>query len=313
MPKKFCREFVIIKGHALQVSMYMSCVLGIKPLMDDWIPTHAIGDFRKACRKYGLHCREDIIFLDKNKEDIGKEVVGRENITSTSGIGLPLAAKVAGTIHVFVSKDKNLLKEGMWYPAIIKNRVVFQPRADTLNYGAVLGYPDCCIRFFRKYNNWDRYSYLYEVLKNTKTTPSFLCNPFLKDMVFSYIYHMPCGYDCVKTKTLVSRLRKEIKKLEPDFVTLADTYLKMPFLVFYERKVYGFEGSLNRDTIRYKKYHFLFPDKRKNIYAGLFKRSDRVRMDRWHISLFKGNRYSGTIDTQQSGFAPEYPFMIQFS
>ena len=119
--------------------------------------------------------------------------------------------------------------------------------------------------------------------------------------------------DLIQAKTLVSRLRKEIKKLEPDFVTLADTYLKMPFLVFYERKVYGFEGSLNRDTIRYKKYHFLFPDKRKNIYAGLFKRSDRVRMDRWHISLFKGNRYSGTIDTQQSGFAPEYPFMIQFS
>lgn len=312
IPKIFCREYVEVKGSSSQLGIFMATALGIKPLMDDWIPVNKLEEFRKICKKYDLKIREDVIFVNVSKEKIPNNVLGKEYLTTTNAYGYPLNSREDAQVHLFISKDKRLLKKGMWYPVIIKNRVIRQPRIDSLRYGYVLGYPECCIKFFRKYNNWLKYSYLYEAYRNTTGKPSFLCNPFLKDTSFSYIYHMPCSYSCGETIKLAGKLRKEIRKRDSEYVELTDKYLKMPFLVFYERKFYCFDGRLKDNEIKYKEVYFPSPDKNKDTYAKYLKEADTLRLEGRRIILLKRNRIIKTIDVELSNFAPEYPFLIKF-
>jgi hypothetical protein len=337
LPRYFCREYVEAKGNSMQLGMFMAVVLGIKPLMDDWIPQDKMDSFRKIFKQYGLKVRENIIFQQINKEDIPREILGKEYITTTSAKGYPLnfipkpanrdhahftyvpAKQTTGVplrreeVHVFISKEENLLKKGMWYPVVIKNRVIFQPKADSLKYGYVLGYPDCCIKFFRKFNNWLIYSHLYEAYANTKGKPSFLCNPFLKDTSFSYIYHMPCSYSCGQTISLARRLRVAIKKNEPDYVKITDRYSRMPFLVFYEKKYYCFEGVMEGNQIRYNKFYFPSPERSKNIYAEYLRNADTVKLEGKKLILTKKGKFIKELKPEYGSFAPEAPFLIQFS
>ncbi|MDD2751974.1 MAG: hypothetical protein PHN59_02470 [Candidatus Omnitrophica bacterium] len=314
-PKGFCREYVEIKGNSSQLAMFMATVLGIKPLMDDWINAGRLKEFRKVCKQYGLKIREDVLFDSVPKSDLPVNILGRDFITTTSAYGYPVGSRQDIGVHVFISKNEALLKEGMWYPVIIKNRVIFQPRIDSLKYGYTLGYPECCIKFFRKFNNWLKYSYLYEVYSNTKGRPSFLCNPFLKDTSFSYIYHMPCSYDCKATVRLTSRLRTEIKRREPGYVDLVDGYLKKSFLAFYERKIYCFDGSLRNNEIKYKRFQFTTYTKKEyeDEYSGYFKQADTVKLLGRNIILSRGGKVIRQLELKWSSFAPEFPFMIQFS
>jgi hypothetical protein len=121
VPKDFCREFIEINGNAVQIGMYMALVLGFKPLMDDWIPIENLGEFKKICKRYKLYIREDAVFLKVDKEKIPKGIVGRQNLTTTSAYGLPLDKAFSEWLHVFLSRKKDLLKKGMWYPLIIKD------------------------------------------------------------------------------------------------------------------------------------------------------------------------------------------------
>lgn len=313
LPRTFCREYAQIKQGTAQLGMFMAVVLGIKPLMDDWIPVRFLKEFKKICRNYGLKIREDVLFRVIAKDGLRADIIGREFLTTTSAYGYPLNSPEGEQVHLFISKDAGLLKKGMWYPLIINKRVVFQPRIDSLKYGYVLGYPDCCIRFFRKYNDWRRYSYLYEAFRNTLGRPSVLCNPFFKDVLFSYIYHMPCRYNCQATVRLAGKLRQEIFKREPAFVKLVDQRLRAPFLVFYERKFYYFEGRMAANEICYQRLYFPSPDFTKDVYGKYLRRADRLRLEGCNLILFKGEDVIRKIFLEpRRGFAPEYPFLIQF-
>jgi len=312
LPQSFCREFVEAKNNSMQLGMYMSLVLGIKPLLDDWISVERMEIFRKACRKYRVHIRQDAIFQSCDKEEIPAHIIGSKYLTTTTAFGFHPQSGMAGQMHVFLSREKRLLKDAMWYPVIVKDRVLFQPRADQLNYGYTLGYPRCCVNFFRRFNDWMKYSYLYEAYRNTSGEPSFMCNPFLKDSTLSYIYHMPCSYNCKATIELVARLKKEINKREPAYVRIVERFLKRPFLVFYEKKIYGFEGQLKGNTVRYSRVYFTSPNVTQDLYSADFAAADSLRLEGRKILLWRGRRLVKVIEPPLNDFAPEYPFLIQF-
>jgi len=261
-----------------------------------------------------LALKEDVIFKNIDKYSLPENIVGRQHITTTSAYGYPPGSRIGDQVHVFIAKKPSDLKKGMWYPVIINDRVILQPRIDSLKYGYALGYPDCCVKFFRKYNNWDKFSYLYESFRNTKGSPSFLCNPFFKDTPFSYIYHMPCSYNCPATMELAARLRREISRREPDFTRLIDDRLKMPFVVFYERKFYCFKGRINGDVLDYQDIYFPSPDPSKDTYGKYFCAADRLILKNHVLTLFRGDKVFIRLPVNpKRGPNPEYPFLIQFS
>jgi hypothetical protein len=312
LPRSFCREFIEARQSAHQITGYMSLVLGQKPLLDDWIQRPLLDDFLQVCKSYGLHVRLDALHRSIDLGTLATPILGREYVTTTSALGFPLDADVDGTVHVFVSRERSLLKQGMWYPVVIRNRLIEQPRMDTLSYGAVLGYPECCVRFFGQYNNWSRYSFLYEIYKNSGKGHHYLCNPMTKDAIYSYIYHMPCSFACSRTIELAGRLRSEIDKREPDFARAIDCHLLLPFLVFFERKFYAFEGFMERERLYYD--HVYFPDtwRAGRSYHERLERGDSLHIEDGSVHVYRGSTPLDVIPLNHRDTVAEQPFLIHF-
>ncbi|HAJ56655.1 MAG TPA: hypothetical protein DCL35_02670 [Candidatus Omnitrophica bacterium] len=317
-PKRFCKEFVAAKGDSLQLTMIMAVVMGLKPAMDDWVPAQRFDAYQKACRKYGLFVETDAVFQITPENNIPLNTVGRQQLSTTKAFGsLYKKGQKKGAVHVFLSRSKDHLRQAFangWYPLIIKNRVVDRPLADTFRYGQCLGYPACCIRFFQSHNNWYRFSYLHEAYLNTASKKgSFLCNPFNKDLAYSYIYHMPCSYRCPKTARWASRVKDLITSEEPEFARSIDFHLKRPYLVFYEQKYYAFDGVLKDRRLFYKKAFFSGGVKDNNLYERQLETGDCLFIEGKDIVILKKGRIVERIKPSEKGFAPETPFIVDFS
>ena len=311
LPQHFCREYVEIKSGSSQVVNFMAVVLGVKPLMDDWIHTSRWEEYRDLCTRHGLHCRADSVFLYVPRDGIPDHVVGRDTITTTSSYAVPLEAGAEGHLHVFVSRDPDLLRHGMWYSVIVRDRVIWPPRMDVLRYGHLLGYPDCCIRFFQAYNNWQRYSFLHEIHKRSPVLHPW-CNPLTKDLTYSYIYHMPCSFACPRTIELVQRLRALIQEREPDLVEAIDRHLTVPALVFRERKIYFFEGEATDQRICYRGFMYEGGDPGGDVCFEHLRAGDRVEVVDGRVRILKGGALIHEIPPRPTGFAPEIPFIVAF-
>lgn len=316
LPKKFCREYIQLLGEKTpQLLIFMATVLGIKPLMDLWIRKDKLKDFEKICQKYKLYFKTSAIFTEVNNPCWEKTAIGKEVLTTTKAQGYPPEAKINGQVHIFISKKKQNLEAGFkngWYPLVIRNRVINKPYIDYLKFGYNLEYPDCCVRFFQKYNDWRYYSHLYEIFKNTKGKPSFLANPLTRNVSFSYIAHLPCSFNCPATIRKSKKLRLLIQKKEPLFIKRVDQILKAPFLVIYEDIIYGFEGKIIKEQLFYKKIYFLGGDPNKNFYQSKLEKGNNLFIKDQTVIIFKNNRIQTKIPFLKTKQRPIIPFLIQF-
>jgi len=315
---KFCREYVAIKRNSLQLPIFISVVKGIKPVMDDWIEPDKYLAYKKLCKKYGLYVIPDVIFEFKK---IPTDVIGREYLTTTKAYGIPFLKKYTkrnyNELHVFISKSKESLIQAFengWYPLIIKNRLINKPLIDYYRFGVALGFPECCVKFFREFNNWGKYSYLYEAFKNTpKGQYFYLCNPFTKETGYSYISYMPCAYNCKNTIEFAKRVKNCIREEEPRLVKEIDERLRLPLLVFYEKKFYAFKGVIRKGKIYYKDVYFIGGMQENNMYERDLREGDAVFIENKDVIILKRGKLIKKIKHNHKDFAPEIPFIISFN
>jgi len=322
-PKKFCREFVLARGHSLQLPSVMAVAAGIKPCLDDWVPARRFADYRSACRRYGLLCVPDTVFRQVASGRIGPGVIGAQNLTTTHAAGRPWTPKVRdGLVHVFIARSQRKLaacfREG-WYPLIIRGRVVEKPLLDAFRFGPTLGYPDCCCDFFRRRNNWSLYNFLYEIYKNSGPGPyPFLCNTLTRDETYAYVSHMPCSFSCGKTRRQAERIRSVILAEEPSFVRAIDRHLRLPYLVFRERQIYAFDGILRGSRLEYKKVAFAGRQPTGAVYERDLKRGDSLIVEKDTVVILKRGRLIRKITwgkdpkAQRGPRALGHPFLIRF-
>lgn len=321
VPERFARDYVEVRGDSSQIVNFMATALGHKPLMDDWIAVDRLPALREVCARYDLHVEAESIFVMVDKEKVPARVLGRETLATTSAFGLPLEARapldgwpaLGARIHVFIARDPDRLRHGMWYPLVIRDRVLWPPRADVLAYGRHLGYPPCCIAFFQRCNNWRRYSFLWEIRRRSATLDP-LCNPLGKDRTYSYIYHMPCTYACAETRARVTALRADIAAREPGLVVAIDRHLRLPALVFRERKIYFFEGMATEHRIDYTRWMFEGGDPTADVLGGWLADGDAVEIDaaRTRVRVMRGTHELGAVACTSTGFGPEIPFIVRF-
>ncbi len=302
----------------MQLPLIMATVKGLKPAMDDWVDAARYGKYVKACKKYGLLIEPDAVFQVTPLKNIPLNCIGREHLTTTKAFGAPYKKRMKiGSIHVYIARSRKNLEKALfngWYPLIIKGRLIDRPLADAYKFGYTLGYPSCCIRFFQKFNNWFSYSHLYESFKNTgRKTPHYLSNPFNKNMTYSYIYHIPCSYHCASTMRWAAQIRDSIRSEEPGFVKLADERLKKAYLVFYEQKIYAFDGMIKNKRLFYKKAYFLESDRENNIYGNDINKGDSLLVEGRDVVILKKGRFVKRIPCVEKKFAPEFPFITAFS
>ena len=312
VPKNFGKEYIDIKGHN-QYSMFLAVALGVKPSFDDWIDSRKYEEYVEACSKYGMVVEPDVIFTSPDKER--KEVIGGANITTTYQKGKVFDKKKGseGNIHVFVSKTKEKALESKkfgWYSVVINNRSVNKPFVDHLRFGKSLGFPGCCIDFFRKYNNWHLYSHPYETLKNTpiiknKARGSYHCNNFLMDNTYFFIHHLPCSYRCKNTIQLAKKVEEKIKEVEPDYVQKTTELLKKPLLVFGERNFIIFEGDLNGAELRYTDCEYIRNPARieKSIdFFDSIKNGNKIRIGQGELLIMDGESAIKRVNKKEEWF-----------
>jgi hypothetical protein len=286
----------------------MATVLGIKKSYDDWFEIGYTKKIKDMCEKYDLKYKFDWIF--KPVDDVSKVIDGGKKLPTTKSLGEPYNKNIKeGQIHIFFSKNKKDLEysyKNGWYPLIMNERAIHKPYIDILRFGYFLGYPNCCIDFFRRYNNWNIYNNLYEVLKNTKGKLNKFCNPILKDSTYSYIYHMPCSYNCKKTIEYVKAFRKKLIQIEPEFINKIDEMIQKPLLVINEQNAYIFKGNINNNTINYSDFGFAGVCPNDNL-SWLFKKSDKVKVLKNNLKFYCKGKLIKTIPTKgDDGFILDF-------
>jgi hypothetical protein len=310
IPKNFGREYVELRG-SYQYPMFVATALGLKASFDDWVDVSRYDKFVEMCRKYSLHVEADLIFDDISLDK--KKIVGGSNITTTFVEGKRFREGETGRVHVFVSlsKEKTLeAKKFGWYNVVINNRSINKPFIDHLRFGKALGFPDCCVDFFRRFNDWNKYSHPLETLKNTpkiagKAKGSYYCNNFLMDSTFFFIHNLPCSYRCEKTIEYAKKLEAEFREIEPEFAEKAARLLKKPLLVFGERNFVLFDGEYSDEEIRYKDCYYNPNPARVEESVGFFgeiQTGDRVSLKEGKLDIYKGNQLLRSIDRKEQWF-----------
>ncbi len=302
-PKEFCREYYDLKqsyGHG-QLVQFMATVLGIKPAFDDWFPYKHLSEIERICRKYHLYYKIDWVF--RPCDDVSGVISGGNRLSTTKMYGVPLSeARADDGLHIFFSTNKDQLEYAYrngWYPLILGNRAIHKPYIDHMRFGESLGYPPCCIDFFRRFNNKLIYNNLYETLRNTNGKSHKFCNSILKDNNFSYIYYMPCSWNCKRTRLYVHRLRNKMLKLEPDLVQKIDTVLALPVVVFDEQFSYVFQGEVKENRIEYSDCKFVgvVPN---DQYSDDFAQGDSVIVYDNRVEIFNKNQKIKSINTRKN-------------
>lgn len=311
VPKRFGKEYceIIPSG---QYPMFLAVALGVKPCFDDWVSTSMYDQFVEVCKKYGLVVEPDLV-ISKSKVD-KESIVGGENITTTFFEAKRFSGKEKhGSVHVFVARNKKTTLETKrfgWYPVVINNISVNKPFVDHLIFGKYLGFPDCCIYFFRRFNNWHLYSHPYETLKNTpllegRARGSHYCNNFLMDHVYFFIHHIPCSYRCENTVRLAKAVEEKIREVEPDYVRITKEFLKKPLLVFGEMNFIMFDGKLEGNAIEYTDCEYFDNPARAEEKIDFFddiKRGNSMVVDRSKVNIIDDGSTIKTVKRKPEWF-----------
>jgi hypothetical protein len=314
LPKRFGREYVGIKA-SQQYPMFVATALGLKASFDDWVDVSRYDEFVEMCRKYKLYVERDLIF--DGISDDKKSIIGGNNITTTFVAGKRFKEGETGRVHVFVSlsKEKALeAKKTGWYNVVINNRSINKPFIDHLRFGIALGFPDCCVDFFRRFNDWNKYSHPLETLRNTPKLPgrakgSYYCNNFLMDNTFFFIHNLPCSYRCEKTIEYAKKLEAKFLEIEPEFAEKAVELLKKPLLVFGERNFVLFDGAYSDEEIKYRDCYYNRNPARLEESVGFFgdiMGGNRLRFEGNKLDIFKDDKLLRSVERKKQWFLMDW-------
>jgi len=123
---------------------------------------------------------------------------------------------------------------------------------------------------------------------------------------------MPCSYACKATVKLAKKIMLAIKKEEPEFVDKINTHLKLPFLVFYERKFYAFKGYLKNNRLYYKEVYFIGQMPENNLFENILKKGNCLYVEDKDVVVLRNARLIHIIKHQKQRFL-EVPFIVEFN
>jgi len=293
--------------------LFYATYKGIKKAMDLWVRSDKKEAFEAFCKKYDIFYRSDIKFVRAQDYSVYQTVVGHENLTTTKTFGAPIDSPYPGSIHYFISANKeyadNLYAYG-WYPIVADERVIAKNFHDVSEFGSHLGYPDCCIQYFFEKNDWRKYCFPYEIFKASLHF-DYHCNCFWKDEGSSYIYHMPHTFDCSETIAMVKKIEEEIKKESPETYEEMKQIQQLPILCIREQKYYAFEGKVKSlQELEYTNTYLLGKPEEGDL-RPFFAQGNRVVITPRSVDIYHDATLIFSYDTVKTAEI-EKPFFIQF-
>lgn len=284
---------------ASQLPMFYSVYLGIKPLMDTFLRYDRFLMLQEEAKKHGIILGHNEVMAVFPDEEFLKRKERFRNLGTTKLMAVPFdPSRAHSLVHTFISRSGDRIDEARqltWYNLFVGEFQMAQPDIDNFRYGDVLGFPRCCVRFYAAHNgrfsedgyHWE-WNTPFEVYKNTKGDFSFLCNHIPMDHVYFLSHHYPCSYNCPKAMETAGKLLEGIKRLDPLYAQLIEQHLRLPYLLFNEKKAFAFQGKIRKNRIRYSECHFL-GDRRDLETYGKIPKGDMVEVGDEYIIIYREN------------------------
>jgi hypothetical protein len=197
----------------------------------------------------------------------------------------------------------------------------YEKSGDRLNFGKMLGYPECCIDAFIK-NLKDGKDFILLAKENTKSNFSYYCNnlfnydsklsshnvkiyydklPILDRYNYCYlIRHMPCSYDCSKSIALGKKTLELMNDDNPAFANAVVNALKNVVLYFDYFNWVVLKGRIINGAVIYSEvlsYESLIS---KTIIKKI-KQGDRIIIIDKLMLIFKNNKNIFEIKNKSIG------------
>ena len=175
-------------------------------------------------------------FLRKSKlvferADFKIEKLDKTNY-SDKGQKLPLDSAKKGDFFLYISKSKEMAVRAK----------ELEGKEDHIEFGKVLGYPECCCKFFNetfpeesKGNN----DYVYPALKNSEGFRfSFYTNVVARHLDLNLISHFPCNFSCEASIEIGKKNLECVKKNSREIGVVSGGMLKGGVLYNKRRELF---------------------------------------------------------------------------
>jgi len=248
-------EISRLSGGELSSLELIAVVYGIKPVMAEMANfdkydskfIKKLDRINELCKKLSLH------FIVSTKKFI---------INSPRGIFemVDLNSSQKGKIAFGISKDKDAALEGvnLYYKKMLSDE-------DGINFGRVMGYPECCLDFGRylcenskgdKKLNPDNFGFANPAVESLKRSKEFAWQ--LNVFSSSVLSYYPCTLNCQESIKYVNKLLKIIKKINPQYEEYLVSLLKEPASLYWtcvdKILFYGdFTGDFENSEVKYYK------------------------------------------------------------
>lgn len=205
------------------------CRLSLEPTR-----THLLKSF---CKRNNLH-----IFLSDHKI-ISRPDPCKDGFSSNCTV-VPLEDS-ADEYWAYISKSKATAEEAKY----------MEQTGDEAGFGKLLGYPDCCIRFFEREKTHRRYEHMDLTMAAVRKTGPFpfYNNRALKPFGYSLISHFPCSLGCKSTEEIAKRYLASLKDCSPYIASLLERHLKS-FVIYTETRgvFYSYDYELVDNSIIFR-------------------------------------------------------------
>ncbi len=163
----------------------------------------------------------------------------------------------------YISKDKDLCKKAKHLDAF----------GDDIGFGIVMGYPECCIRFFVKQINLQKCRHMDFILPAITRVDSypFYNNYALRYFGFSLISHFPCSLDCKNSQDIAQKNLAALRASFPHIANNLETHLKS-FVIYTETKGVFYSNDyelVGKDTGMRIDFRHLNSTVRNELYDSL--------------------------------------------
>ena len=202
-------DLVSIFGTKTKALEILYLIQGVKPVVRQ-------GFYESEIEKVETFCKLNKLYIEKSSF---KVVIldAEEGKYSNKGIKVKIDDPRRGMLFVYISKEEKLASDAN----------VYEFKGDHKNIGLLLGYPDCCVDFFAKYEPVQSQltnDYVDFILKNSKGRRfQFYTNICKRDFDITLLNHFPCSFGCKKSIDLA---KMNLSALQRYDIELAKEFIK---------------------------------------------------------------------------------------
>jgi hypothetical protein len=296
----------------------------VRRSIDDWIPVSQFESFRTLAASLGLATEVDCVFRPAPEPH---RPYGARYAPTTRALGKSLSLSkpdefgTGDEVHVVVAKRHEDAAETLaaaWYPVVVQDRVLYKPRIDVRRLGTAFGYPECCVDFFMRHNDWPRQNTIAEAAKVSRAI-CWQANCLPKNTPYMLIFHMPCAFDCPATLEHASLLLRELHGFDQDCALRIEAFLKQVFLAVSERLVFVLadavpaEGGRIRYTGVESLQRFMRPrDPLHDVLGRALKNGGALSISDGTVFVWNDGDLKNAVETSCDLEIVEVPMVLDF-